>query len=170
MSSAFPQQISNSTISLRPVTEDDDEFLLSVYASTRANELAQTAWNDEQKRAFVSWQYELQRREYDARFPSARYDIILVSDRPAGRLWVGEDEGEIRLLDIALQEEFQGQGIGTFLLKKLIQHAIETHKPLRHMVFVLNVKAYRFYERLGFTTIEDLGAYRHMEWRSPVGK
>jgi len=37
-------------------------------------------------------------------------------------------------------------------------------KPLRHMVFVLNDEAHRFYERLGFAIIEDLGAYKHMEW------
>jgi len=31
-------------------------------------------------------------------------------------------------------------------------------------VFVLNDNAHRFYERLGFITIEDLGGYKHMEW------
>ena len=39
-------------------------------------------------------------------------------------------------------------------------------KALRHMVFVLNQDAQRFYERLGFVVIEELGAYKHMEWRA----
>jgi len=30
---------------------------------------------------------------------------------------------------------------------------------------VLNDNADRFYERLGFRKIDDLGAYKHMEWR-----
>jgi hypothetical protein len=34
------------------------------------------------------------------------------------------------------------------------------------MVFVANSEAHRFYERLGFVMIEDLGAYKHMEWKS----
>jgi hypothetical protein len=34
------------------------------------------------------------------------------------------------------------------------------------MVFVLNNDAHRFYEQLGFRTIEDLGAYKHMEWKA----
>ncbi len=34
------------------------------------------------------------------------------------------------------------------------------------MVFSLNNNAHRFYERLGFVVIEDLGAYKHMEWRA----
>jgi ribosomal protein S18 acetylase RimI-like enzyme len=33
------------------------------------------------------------------------------------------------------------------------------------MVFALNDNAQRFYERLGFVVIEDLGAYKHMEYR-----
>ena len=30
--------------------------------------------------------------------------------------------------------------------------------------FVLNDNAHRFYERLGFVVIEDVGAYKHMEY------
>ncbi len=36
------------------------------------------------------------------------------------------------------------------------------------MVFVLNNDAHRFYERLGFVVIEDVGAYKHMEYRGEV--
>jgi len=91
--------------------------------------------------------------------------VILVEDQPAGRIWVGEDDTEIRLLDIGLLEEFQNRGVGTILLKQLIAEAAEKKKALRHMVFVLNNDAHRFYERLGFVVIEDLDAYKHMEWR-----
>jgi ribosomal protein S18 acetylase RimI-like enzyme len=154
-----------STVSLRPVSAADDVFLLSVYYETRAQELAQVPWNDSQKEAFVRWQFDLQRREYDARFPNARYDVILFDNVPAGRIWVGVDEKQIRLLDIAVLEKFQNRGIGTELLRRLMQEAEQAKKPLRHTVFVLNTSAFRFYERLGFETIEDLGGYKHMEWR-----
>ncbi|PYS20663.1 MAG: GNAT family N-acetyltransferase [Acidobacteria bacterium] len=144
----------------------DEAFLLSVYESSRAEELAQAHWQEGQKEAFVKWQFDLQRREYDARFPDAEYDVILVDDRPAGRIWVGRDAKQIRLLDIALVPEFQNRGAGTLLLRWLIDEARRVNRPLRHMVFVLNNDAHRFYERLGFTVIEDLGAYKHMEWKS----
>ena len=58
------------------------------------------------------------------------------------------------------------RGAGTILLQKLIEEAKATGKRLRHMVFVLNNDAHRFYERLGFVMIEDLGAYKHMEWKT----
>jgi GNAT superfamily N-acetyltransferase len=149
---------------LRPVTPDDDPFLLSVYDSTRADELAQAEWQPGQREAFLKWQFDLQRSEYDRRFPDAEYYLIVIDDKPAGRIWIGQDGKQIRLLDIALLAEFQNRGAGTLLLKWLIERAKECGKPLRHMVFVLNNDAHRFYERLGFVIIEDLGGYKHMEW------
>ena len=155
-----------STVELRPVSGDDDDFLLSVYASTREEELAQAAWQPGQKEEFLRWQFEMQRREYDARFPDAAYHVVLVDQRPAGRIWVGSDDTQIRLLDIGLLHEFQNRGVGTALVRRLIDHAREIGKPLRHMVFMLNDNANRFYERLGFVQIEDFDAYKHMEWRA----
>ncbi len=155
-----------STLQLRPVTPGDDSFLLSVYASTRAQELAQVHWEPGKQEAFVNWQFEMQRREYDARFPDAAYHVIEIDGQPAGRIWIGQRDDEIRLLDIALLPEFQNRGAGTILLTDLINEARSAGKRLRHMVFVLNDNADRFYERLGFVMIEDLGGYKHMEWKS----
>ena len=156
-------------LSLKKVTAADEEFLLSVYASTRAAELDQATWADGQREAFLKWQFKMQREQYEARFPDAEYRVIEVDNQPAGRVWVGENEAEIRLLDIALLPEFQNRGIGNLLLQRLIERARRTGKPLRHMVFMLNSDAHRFYERLGFVMIEDLGAYRHMEWKKGAG-
>lgn len=153
------------TLSLRPVTPADDAFLLMVYHSTRAQELAQADWQPGQEEAFVGWQFNLQRSEYDSRFPDAEYNLISIDDEPAGRIWIGRDAEQIRLLDIALLPEFQNRGVGTLLIQKLIEEAAASRKLLRHMVFVLNNDAHRFYERLGFRIIEDLGAYKHMEWK-----
>jgi ribosomal protein S18 acetylase RimI-like enzyme len=152
------------SVSLRPVTPADREFLIGVYYGTRARELAQVEWDDEQKDAFVRWQFERQQEEYEQRYPNARYSVILVDGIPAGRIWVGIDDKQIRLLDIAVMEQFQNRGVGTTLLRQLMDEASREGKPLRHMVFVLNDNAHRFYERLGFTIIEDLGGYKHMEW------
>jgi len=153
------------TVQLRPVLESDNEFLLSVYGSTREEELNQVEWAEGQKEMFLRWQLDLQRREYEARFPDAAYDIILVDEQPAGRIWVGADDEQIRLLDIALLPQFQNRGVGTELVRRLIKESTKQGKVLRHMVFVLNNNAERFYERLGFKKIEDFGAYKHMEWR-----
>jgi GNAT superfamily N-acetyltransferase len=156
-------------VTLRSVTKEDDPFLLEVYSSTRADELGQVEWDEGQKEKFLRWQFDMQRREYDARFPHASYQLILIDGEPAGRIWTGEDAEQIRLLDIALLPQFQKRGAGTILLRELMKEAASAGKLLRHMVFVLNNDAHRFYERLGFVVIEDLGAYKHMEYR-PKGE
>ena len=152
-------------LTLRPVVPADDEFLLALYSSTREAELAQVEWVEGQKDLFLRWQFQLQRSEYETRFPDADYYVVLLDNQPAGRIWIGSDDEQIRLLDIALLPEYQNRGAGTTLLRRLIDQAALEGKPLRHMVFVLNNDAHRFYERLGFIVIEDLGAYKHMEWR-----
>src|ERR1044072_3781667 len=155
---------------LRPATEADYEDLVRVYASTRAAELAQvTWWDDEQKLAFCRAQYGAQKEEYDARFPDAEYDVIELEGRTVGRIWIGRAEEEIRLLDIALLPEAQRRGLGAAIIDALIEEARASGKRLRHMVFMLNTDARPFSERLGFHVFEDLGGYLHMEW-TPEGK
>jgi ribosomal protein S18 acetylase RimI-like enzyme len=156
-------------VSLRPVGPEDEEFLLRVYASTREDELAQVPWSEEQKAAFVRQQSDAQRREYNAHYPAAEYDVILLDGAPAGRVWIGRDEEEIHLLDIALLREAQNCGVGTALLRALIEESRASGKRLRHMVFVMNTDALRFYERLGFLAFEEVGPYLHMEWRGELG-
>lgn len=161
----MPNLPDGGKLTLRPVTTGDEPFLVALYESTRDDELGQAQWAPGQREQFVRWQFDMQRREYDTRFPDAKYNLVLIDGEPAGRIWTGEDEEQIRLLDIALLPQFQKRGAGTILLRELMQEAAAAGKFLRHMVFVLNNDAHRFYERLGFVVIEDLGAYKHMEWK-----
>lgn len=157
-------------VALRAVGPGDEEFLLAVYASTREQELAQVNWPEELKRAFLRQQSEAQRREYESRYPEAEYDVILLDGRAVGRLWVGRGEEEMRLLDIALLPDARGRGVGAALVTRLIEEARATGTRLRHMVFVMNEGARRFYERHGFVVFEEVGgAYLHMEWRGGAG-
>jgi ribosomal protein S18 acetylase RimI-like enzyme len=153
-----------ANVSLRPVTSDDEDLLLRIYSSTREEELRQAAdWTAEQKEVFLRWQLEMQRKDYDARFPMADYHVILFEGEPAGRLWVARTPEQIRLLDIAILPRFQNRKIGTTLLLNLIKESEETGTPLRHMIFKLNTEARRFYERLGFRLKEDGRMYLLME-------
>ncbi len=48
----------DQTISLRPITAEDVDFLYRVYASTRADEMKLVDWDDAQKRAFLEMQFK----------------------------------------------------------------------------------------------------------------
>lgn len=154
-------------VALRAVQTEDEDFLLQVYAASRADEMALVDWSDEQKLAFLRSQFEAQAAQYRARFPDAEYCLILQHERPVGRFWIGRTPEQIRLLDIAILPEFQNRGIGAVLLKSLLAESEAAGVPLRHMVFKMNTAALRFYARFGFSAIEDVGAYIHME-RQPA--
>ncbi len=153
-----------SVTTLRPVAPDDEPFLRRVYASTRADEMALVPWSDDEKQAFLDLQFDAQRTDYSARFPDSEHSIVLVDGEPVGRIWVGRWEDELRLLDIALLPEHRNAGTGSTLLRGLKEEAEAARLPLRHSVYKANEGALRFYERLGFTVIEDFEAYVLMEW------
>ena len=81
---------------------------------------------------------------------------------PIGRLYVARWEDEIRIMDIALLPEHRGHGIGTALLRALLDEAAEAGKRLSIHV-ELNNPARRLYERLGFAPVEERGVYVLME-------
>ena len=151
-------------ITLRPIRPEDEEFLFNVYASTRLDELAALGWSDAQREAFLRMQFRAQQQSYLAQFPMADFAIILRDERPIGRLYIERRADEMRGIDIALLPEYRQAGIGTAILQDLLAEAPRAGKPFRIHVEKLN-RAQRLYERLGFTTLDDDGAYLFMEWR-----
>jgi ribosomal protein S18 acetylase RimI-like enzyme len=157
-------------LDLRPVRTSDDKFLRALYESTRAGEMAQVPWSDEQKQAFLSGQFEAQRTDYTTRFPNAEHSIIVIDDDPIGRIWIDRRAEEIRLLDIAILPQWQNAGVGRTLLEQLQQQAAEADLPLRHSVHATNQNALRFYQRLDFVVIEDFETHVLMEWRPTASR
>jgi ribosomal protein S18 acetylase RimI-like enzyme len=149
---------------LRPVQEEDQELLLEVYSSTRADEMALVPWDAAQKKTFLQMQFSAQHQYYQANYPGADFQIILVNNQLAGRIYADRRADEIRLMDIALLPEHRNRGIGSRLIKDLLAEAQQANKPVRIHVEKFN-PALRLYERLGFSIIDDRGVYWFMEWR-----
>ena len=147
---------------LRPARAEDRDFLLRVYASTREEELRLVDWSDEQKAAFVQQQFEAQDAYYREHYDPATFDVIEVDAEPVGRLYVARWEDEIRIMDIALVPEHRGRGIGTALLRDLLDEGAGTGKRVSIHVERDN-PALRLYERLGFAPIEARGVYLLLE-------
>lgn len=151
-------------IDLRTVTEADTDFLFSVYASTRADEMNMVDWSDAQKDAFLHMQFEAQTKHYLLYYPNAEYKIIERADVGLGRLIV-EDRGDhLLIMDIALLPEYRCMGIGTFLIQELKQEAVRLNLPLVLRVEFFN-PAIRLYDRLGFVKTREVNTvYHEMAW------
>lgn len=154
-------------IAFRPVTAADRDFLLRVYASTRAEELAVVPWSPAQKDAFLRMQFEAQDRDYRSKYPSEDFQLILADSTPIGRLYLHRAADELNLIDIAFLPEHCGRGLGTALLRELMAQAQSTRRPIRLYVEHFN-PARRLYQRLGFTDLEEHGPYWRMEWIPPA--
>lgn len=150
-------------VRFRPIQEQDEEFLYRLYASTRAEELAQTLWSDAQKAEFLRMQFSAQHRHYLSHFAGAEFLLILRDAEPIGRLYAERRPAEVRLIDIALLPDFRGRGLGSALMKDLMGDARNQGLPVRLHVEKFN-PALRLYERLGFRPVEDLGVHLLMEW------
>jgi len=155
--------------SLRPVRPEDEGFLYDVYASTRTEELSVTGWTDLQKEQFLQMQFGAQHQYYKQQFPQAEFQIILLQNRPIGRLYVDRRQDEIRIIDIALLTEYRNAGIGSMFLQKMMAEAKKKGKLIRIHVETYN-PALRLYRRLGFREIENQGVYLLMEWSPVVGQ
>jgi len=152
------------SFSLRKATLEDEEFLCAVYSNTRADEMALTGWDDAQQELFLKMQFITQQRFYRMQDPEPDQQVILLGGEPVGRLVVIKTEGEVRLVDIALLPAFREAGVGTLVIRQLLEEAAEAAKPVRLQVERTNHAA-RLYERLGFVRIGETDTHFQMEWR-----
>jgi ribosomal protein S18 acetylase RimI-like enzyme len=150
-------------ITLRPVQESDNAFLLKVYGSTREQEMAQVPWTAEQKQQFVRMQWEAQKNHYTAQHPNATHEIIYIEGSAAGRLYLDRSGEKFHILDITILPEYRNRGAGSFLLGQIMAEAKEAGKPVTIYVETFN-PSLRLFERLGFTPIQQEGFHLLLQY------
>jgi ribosomal protein S18 acetylase RimI-like enzyme len=161
--------VASESITLDPVCSSDEAFLYQTYASTRAEEVALTGWSAEKQEEFLHMQYEAQSRSYLVQTPEAKYFVIRCDGIAAGRLIVERTADEIHVIDIALIPDFRRRGIGSALMRTMIQEAEQDAKAVRLFVEQFN-PALRWYERLGFRVVSAGPIYFEMVWRPVQAK
>jgi len=149
---------------LRPVAADDEQFLLGLYASTRVEELQPVPWTDDQKHAFLTQQFHAQDVSYRDNYPNGSFSVVELDGVSIGRLIVARlDGGELRIVDIALLPEHRNHGIGTRLIKGVLQEAARDSSTVSLHVELWN-PAVQLYERLGFRKVSANDIHLRMEW------
>lgn len=153
------------SILLRDVTAEDERFLREVYASTRALELSLVPWSDEQREAFLKFQFDAQDSHYRKQYPEASFQVILKEAEPVGRLYLVRGSAEIKILDITVLPQYRNAGIGTRLLREVLSEAEKTGRTVVIWVEHFN-PSQNLFKRLGFSKIDEDGYNHLMEWRS----
>ena len=159
----MPTQTTDLSIALRPARAEDEAFLHQVYGSTRAEELDQVDWSEDQKQAFVDAQFAAQRSSYLNNYPGAEFLVVMAAGEPAGRLYLHRRPAEIRIMDLALLPPYRGRGFGSRLLRQIMAEAQADGRKVTIHVEKFN-PALRLYQRLGFRVLEDKGVYYFLGW------
>jgi ribosomal protein S18 acetylase RimI-like enzyme len=84
-----------------------------------------------------------------------------------GILVVDRRENEIFLENIWLTSAWQGQGLGSEIIRRLMREASASGLPLTLQVLKPN-PARRLYERLGFQVVGETATHLRMKWQ-PAG-
>ena len=150
-------------ITLRPVRDVDEEFLLAAYASTRAEEMARVPWTVEQKQAFVRMQFVAQSQHYAAEHPQANHDIVCRDGIAVGRVYVARSPDALHILDITILPQHRGAGTGSTVLRRLMQEGAETAKPVTIYVESFN-PSQNLFRKLGFETASEKGFHQLLRW------
>ena len=156
------------SITLRTVTSEDEAFLLEVYASTRAAEMAMVPWTAEQKSAFLKFQFDAQASYYREQFPETQFQVIMNDGERVGRLYIVREADQIRILDITIVPDRRGRGIGSRLIVELLEEALAANKPL-HIWVEKDNPSQNLFSRLGFLVVQEDGYNQLLEFRALAG-
>lgn len=157
-------------LALRPEREDDQAFRYSLFCVSRPPEWDMVQLDPQFREQLMRHQFEAQTTSYRAQFPKARFDIIELAGQSIGRIVVDRPGSMLHIVDQAIVPQLRNKGLGTAIMRSLMDEAGARGLPIRLMVGSSNDPSLRLYLRLGFTPIEESLAYIELEWRARPGE
>lgn len=155
---------SKCKVTFRATLNSDDAFLLALYKSTRAEEMSYALMTQGDKDHFLEGQFRMQSEGYATNYIGAVHRIIQLDGVDVGRLIVLRTDEMLRIIDLSLIPAARGRGLGTDILRTLLNEAHGGKVPVRLAVEAQN-PAINLYLRHGFTAVETRGHHYEMEWR-----
>lgn len=141
---------------LRPATALDTELLWEIQR-TALGPYVDATWG---------WDEAFQRRYFDEHFDHRKHRIVVVGGCEAGFLSFEVHSDHVYLGNVALLPHYQGRGIGTAVVRYVLERASEARLPVRLQVLRSN-PARRLYERLGFALCGETET--HFQMTHPAG-
>jgi ribosomal protein S18 acetylase RimI-like enzyme len=153
-------------VRLRPECEEDRDFRYQLFCDSRQPEFALVLPPDVFQQ-LMAHQFQAQTVSYRAQFPQARFDIIELDGRPIGRIVVDRPGDRLHLIDQAIVPEMRGRGIGTAIMRALMDEAAARRVPVTLEAASSNDPSMRLYLRLGFVPTETAQPYIELAWTPP---
>ena len=116
-------------------------------------------------RDVFGWDEQVQLGFHRVQFSPQNTRLIVQNDAVVGWISVVDHEDYTTIEELYVLPESQRKGIGTSVLREVIEYVRLRNVPLRLRVFDINRGGIRLYERLGFTKQCKDGPFLHMELR-----
>jgi GNAT superfamily N-acetyltransferase len=140
------------TITTRKAIKKDRDFLWRLKAASMRKYVEQ----------IYGWDDALQEKFFDDGFCPEDINIIQFESRDVGMYELEYRGDDYFLSRIEIKPEFQNRGIGSAVIKMMIDKVGPTRKPLRLQVFKIN-PAQSVYTRLGFIKTGETENHYQME-------
>lgn len=156
---------------LRPLTDDDEPQLRRIDAATRQSEL-RGDWSAVQREQFLDLQFRARMSEALAPEPGAERCLLELQQpggawQAVGLLWLQRRRDTVQVMDLALLPEARGHGLGTAVLRRVMDEAAAGRRTVSTHVDEAS-PARKVFERLGFVPAGPVrDARRRWVWQSP---
>jgi len=148
---------------LRPCRASDDALLYDVFATTWQSEVAALP-NQNLAQHVLRIQHIAQERRFASAHPGLERLVVVEDGEPAGRLYLQQTPSRIEVVDLTLLTPFRSRGIGSALVRELVELAAREDRVIGLRVGRRLRRVTEFCLRLGFelVAVDDLD--NHFEW------
>jgi len=153
---------------MRPETPADTNFLFSLFAAGKRDEIAMMPLDDAGRQFLLDMQFRSMTVTYRRQFPNARFEIVELDSIPVGRLVTDVQADCVYYVDIALLPQRQGGGIATALMNAVLEEPRRLGLPGRVKVLSTNIASQRLCRRIGMTLRQEIPPFVELEWRPPA--
>jgi len=111
------------------------------------------------------WDEEYQRNDFESDFVINKFQIISADEKNIGFTQTNENEYRVYIADIHLLPEYQGQGIGSIIVKTINERALKSGKYVTAQCYISNPRACKLYESHGFEITQTTDTHYVFQYR-----
>jgi len=138
---------------LKPATMEHYGFIYHIRKVT-LEEYIEKIWG---------WDEEYQQSDFRECFIPEKNKIIVYDNEEIGYLETSEEDNIVYIVELEILPEYQGKGIGSSIIKDIIEYGGASQKKVNIGCFKINRGAKRLYESLGFKVIEETETHYILE-------
>lgn len=154
---------------LRRVQPEDEAFLFRLFRDTRIGILHLARIPESLIPNLIEFQHRSRTETYRALYPKSVNWIVEWEGEPIGLLIENDERTVVYIVDFELVPERQNQGLGTALMRAVMDGWAARGRAVRIKVAIEHVPAIKLWRKLGFveTGVDDR-AYMSMRWDPPA--